>query len=160
MQLWSCEQLFVPAGFNCCFVQFQGSDRLSQERRLSRLHLHHRQQRRWSDELQRNGRRTATGSNVHDAATWFRKMASCGNRLQQKPIDGLVRVVQRCQVDFPIPAGEEFVIRSKRDDKVFAHKKSSLGCAAVQAGPEIAGSHLIRVPLPEPFVTPACVTKD
>jgi hypothetical protein len=42
----------------------------------------------------------------------------CGkNWLEEEPIDRLVRIFERCQVDLAVPAGQEFVIGNQARGK-------------------------------------------
>ena len=44
------------------------------------------------------------------------------NRLEKQPIDGLVRVFQRGQIDLPVPAGEQLVVGARAFEEVVGEK--------------------------------------
>ena len=67
------------------------------------------------------------------------------NRFQEKPIDRFIGVVQRGQVDLPVPARKQFVIRHELSGENVGEKQSYLRCPSDKTGAEISGGHLIRV---------------
>jgi hypothetical protein len=72
-------------------------------------------------------------------------MAGRQNRLQEKAIDRFIRIVQRGQVDFAIPVGQQLVVSDKAIGQVAGQKDPGPGRSADEARPEVAGCHLVRL---------------
>lgn len=94
-------------------TQLQVAHGFTEERRLPFPRFNHRQRQLWADELQRNRRRSAPGTEV-DPAARRESYRGCGRkRFDKQAIEcKLVRRVQpeRRQVDRSIPAGKQAVV--------------------------------------------------
>lgn len=72
-------------------------------------------------------------------------MASGDNRFQDKPVDGLVRIIQRSQIDLPVPTIEQFVIRGKLRCQIIREKNTGFSCSFGKSSAKIARCHAMRV---------------
>lgn len=85
-------------------------------------------------------------------------MAGCENRFEKEPVNRFVGIVQRGQVDFPIPTREQLVVRHELSGEIVGKEEPYLRCPSEKAGAEITRGHLIRVSegiqssKPTPFV--------
>ena len=123
----------------CC--QLELTHRFTQKRRFSRFDLNHRQRQPWHRQLQWDGGRSSAGSDVHQLAGGCRHVTRRDERLQNQPVDRLVWILQRGQVDLLIPARQQRVERRQLLSQVVGEKQARTRGAAGQAGGEIAGRH-------------------
>jgi hypothetical protein len=78
-------------------------------------------------------------------AVWGRQLPRCDNRLQQETIDRFVGIIQRSQVDFAVPAIEEFVIgrELRRQDRLGEKRRLSELAWSVECENHAAPRHEI-----------------
>jgi hypothetical protein len=70
----------------------------------------------------------------------------CGeDRFEKEAVNRFVRVVERRQVDLPIPSGEELVVGGEVVGETIREKDTHLGCAPGESGAEITSGHLMTV---------------
>ena len=116
-----------------------------QKRRLSRFDLDHREARARDRQPHGNRRRPPAGSDVHRRRLGAWEVPGCRKRFQEQPVDGVVRLVERRQVDLAIPAEEKLVIRGKPAAQIVWEKQSRFCCTFDETRAEIPGRHAIRV---------------
>ena len=121
--------------------QLELTHRFTQKRGFSRFDLNHRQRQPWHRQLQWDGGRSSAGSDVHQLAGGCRHVTRCDEGLQNQPVDRLVWILQRGQVDLLIPARQQRVERRQLLSQVVGEKQARTRGAADKAGGEIAGRH-------------------
>jgi hypothetical protein len=104
------QKLLVAARLNSTVRQIEHADRLAEKCRLPSLDLHHRQGRKRSRQLERDGWRSAAGADIHDPSLLRGKVAGRQKRLEQQTINRLVRIVQRSEVDLAVPVSQKLVV--------------------------------------------------
>ena len=67
---------------------------------------------------------------------------ACGDqRLEQQPVDGFVQVLERREVDLPIPAREELVVPRQPVGERIADEDVVLGGPADEPAPDVVRTH-------------------
>ena len=129
VQLRTREQLFVSTGFHaarsvkprCRTASRRNADFRAFTSTIVRPNLGTERKR------QRNGRGAAAGADVHELWTTGRgEMTRGDDRLQQQPVDRLVRILERGQIDLPVPTGEKLVVGDQLGRVLV--EKHRLGC--------------------------------
>jgi hypothetical protein len=63
------------------------------------------------------------------------------DRLEQQPIDGCVRIIERGEIDLLIPPGEQFEIGDQPVAQFLIQEQVRLRGPSRETGAEIAGRH-------------------
>ena len=145
MQFGTREELFIPRCLNPGFNQLEVPHCLAKKRGLPRFHLHHRQAHAGGGQHHGNCRRTAAGPYVHqpDWTAWsgIGQVTRGYDGLEQQPIDGGVRIIERGEIDLLIPPGEQFEIGDQPVAQLLRQEQVRLRGPSRETGAEIAGRH-------------------
>jgi hypothetical protein len=141
VELGPRQQLLVSGGFNLRAHERQLPNRLAQEGGLARFDLHHRELNIRKSQLERNCRRAASRADVHEPLGCRGNVPGGHERLEQEPIDTFIHVLNRSEIDLPIPSGQQLVVRDELFGKEIGNKEVRFGGSAPEPAAEITRGH-------------------
>jgi len=71
-------------------------------------------------------------------------VANSDHRLQKKPINGRVGIVQSGEVNLAVPPGEELVVSGQPLNQVVGQEEAGPGSPASQTGSKISRRHVLK----------------
>ena len=78
---------------------------------------------------------------IHEATASGRKVPRRHERFQQQPVHGLVDVLDRREVDLPVPAAEELVVRRQPIGDPLGEEQVDLRCATPDPALKVTRGH-------------------
>ena len=139
------EEFLITCRLDNRLFQSKGTHGFPQKGRLSRFCLDHGQTDSGRAQPHRDSRRAPAGADIHEICRLGRQLPRCDNRLQQETIDRFVGIIQRSQVDFAVPAIEEFVIGRELRDKIVWEKNAGFPSSLGQSSAKITRRHAMRL---------------
>ena len=154
VQLWSGQKLFHSSGFNIGRPQTELTGGIPEKRGLTDLRFHHGELEGRERQLQRNCWGASSRPDVHESGRRGRDVSCREQRLQKQPVDSLVWIGERCQVDLLIPPEQKGIERLDLFDKLIVEEEPHAGRTTSQPGREIARRHAGRVSEVPPLALP------
>ena len=145
VQLRSGQKLFHSSGFNIGRPQTELTGSVPEKRGFTDLRFHHGELETGKRQLQRNCWRASSRPDVHESGRRSRDISRREQRLQKQPVDSLVWIGERRQVDLLIPPEQKGIKRFDLLNKLIVEEEPHAGRTTSQPGREIARRHAGRV---------------